>query len=377
MSTLVPYNFDPIAEKKRVRYEGSDTIYEGMAVCYNSDTTTNWLDWSGTAESSTTAEGSQNEGKYRYVEAPSSDNLRAFAGVVCAGSWVGSSGPAYVDIYVPNGAVVPVRSSINNVESETVLCVQAGDYEFQTNTYANGSESIPVALAMEDIDRSSTEGLCLAQLHGVGWMPVAVGFSSGERAAFGAGVSSGTVEGLPRVFVDSTQTGGTFTAWRLRAELNGAGGALGGLSGTWRFETVVGASCSSQGGSYQMGLGSHLIFKSGATASAAQWAAIIAKVENQDGTPADLTSSGILAPLRLETQISSTTPPPANTHWMIHAVTQGADTPDGFMIADSLTALGAYASTGDAPALATGDIMIPVRIAGTTYYLVALVDSGT
>jgi len=38
--------------------------------------------------------------------------------------------------------------------------------------------------------------------------------------------------------------------------------------------------------------------------------------------------------------------------------------------------LGDYPSTGNAPALATGDIMIPVLRDNTTYYLVAFADTG-
>ena len=43
---------------------------------------------------------------------------------------------------------------------------------------------------------------------------------------------------------------------------------------------------------------------------------------------------------------------------------------------DAAASVGAYASTGDAPALATGDIMIPVKIGASTYYIPALQDAG-
>jgi hypothetical protein len=43
---------------------------------------------------------------------------------------------------------------------------------------------------------------------------------------------------------------------------------------------------------------------------------------------------------------------------------------------DAAATVGGYASTGDAPALATGDVMVPVRVGSSTYYLVLLADAG-
>lgn len=369
MSSVVNQKGNPKGVRIPVYYEGSDDIYEGMALCYNSDTTTNKY------AKGTTAEGSQNEGKYWFVEKPKSDNLLAFAGVVASGSWCGTSGPKHIEIYVPDGSIVPVRSSINNAECETVLCVQADDYEFQTNTYANGSESVPCALAMEDVDRSSTEGIVLAQLyHPLVFSPNGVGVTASEPLVVGAGVTSGTVEGLGRALVDCDATGGEFTFQRRRAALEGAGGGLGGISGCHRFEAVIGGSCSSQAGSYQIGFGSHLILKSGATLSAAYFHAGIFKIENQDTTPATITSATWIAPLRCELQLD--TNDCANKISQLYFCSQGDVHPDVLFRAESLDAIAAVASTGDAPALATGDIMIPVNIAGTVYYLVALQDSG-
>lgn len=371
MNSLRNVKAEPNGSRIPVYYEGSDTIYEGMALCYNSDTTTNKSRYN----SATTAEGSQNEGKYWFVEKPKSDNLLSFAGVVASGNWCGKTGPCVVEIYEPKGDIVPVRASINCVEGETVLCVQAGDYEFQTNTYTNNSESVPVALALEDVDRSSTEGLCLAQLyHPLVFSPNCVGVSTNEPLVVGAGVTTGDCEGLGRALVNYVGTGGVFTFQRRRAELNAAGGGLGGISGTHRFEAVIGGSCSSQEGSYQVGLGSHMILKSGATLSAAYFHAGIFKIENQDATPATITSAVWIAPLRCELQLD--TNDAANKISQMYFCSQGDVHPDALFRAESLNAIGAYASTGDAPALATGDIMIPVNIAGTVYYIPALQDTG-
>ena len=56
------------ADSKRVYYQGTSVIYEGMPLCYDYDSTTNLegydiVDGAG----STTDEGHQNESKYRVV----------------------------------------------------------------------------------------------------------------------------------------------------------------------------------------------------------------------------------------------------------------------------------------------------------------------
>lgn len=154
---------NPGAHAIRVYYEGSDTIYEGMALCYNQDTTSNWFGGSVSngevTASGTTAEGSQNEGKYIRVEKPATANLPFFAGVVKKGGWIGKSGPRVVDIYVPNGAIVPVRGTESFTIGEKIYLANA-DYEF-TNVPQAGGEC---GIAMETVDRSSTEGLLLAVL---------------------------------------------------------------------------------------------------------------------------------------------------------------------------------------------------------------------
>ena len=155
--------FEPIAEVKRVYYEGTGTIYEGMPVCYNFDTTDNWLGWGEATlaatptEQGTTAEGEQNEGKYIRVEAPATANLTYFAGVVVAGSWCGKTGPRILDIYVPNGAIVPVRTDASTTVGVTVLGIANAD----TECVSGGR---PVALAWETVDRSSANGITLAKL---------------------------------------------------------------------------------------------------------------------------------------------------------------------------------------------------------------------
>ena len=157
---------NPRAHKVRVYYEASDTIQRGQAVCYNYDTTANWFGGSvandGTiTTSTTTAEGSQNEGKYIRVEKPTADNAEFFAGVVAQGGWVGKTGPRVVDIYIPNGAVVPVRTD-KSIVIKDKLYLEHGEYELINATQVG--MGICVAVADETVDRTSPAGIVLAKL---------------------------------------------------------------------------------------------------------------------------------------------------------------------------------------------------------------------
>jgi len=131
------------------------TIYEGMPVCYNYGTTDNWLgvasiDFTTTAssvtESGTTAEGAQNEGKFIRVERPSASNLAHLAGVVAGADHEGETGPKAIDIYIPNGAVVPVRCDVDTTTGVTILAMTSGEEELGFLA----ADSRPIALAMED-----------------------------------------------------------------------------------------------------------------------------------------------------------------------------------------------------------------------------------
>ena len=154
---------NPRAHRIRVYYEGSSTLYEGMPVCYNYDTTTNWHGGSMTlgavTASTTTAEGGRNEGKYIRVEDPATANLGYFAGVVAKGSpGIGTTtGTCAIDIYVPNGAIVPVRTDASTTVGVTVLGIANG-----STLCASGGR--PVAIALETEDLSSDNGVVLAVL---------------------------------------------------------------------------------------------------------------------------------------------------------------------------------------------------------------------
>ncbi len=164
--SLLSFGGVPNAEAVKIRcyYEGSDTIVAGMALCYNQDTTTNWLDvdkadYNAEVDTST-AEGYQNEGKVIRVEKPATANMKFLAGFVCDSTPnLGESGPGEVDLYVPNGAILKVRGTESFTIGDAIYIANA-DYEVTNVPQVGGF----VGYAMETVDRSVTEGLLLAKI---------------------------------------------------------------------------------------------------------------------------------------------------------------------------------------------------------------------
>jgi hypothetical protein len=164
--------------RKKVKYLDTSTIYEGMPVCYDFDATTNITGYSKSeggevdcqTTPTTTDEGYQNEAKYLVVEDPAAANLNWFAGVVASGSWCGTTGTGdkWIEIYIPNGAIVPVRTNANCTVGVTPLGVGTGGQYVELVT--GDSDPLPCALAEETVDRSSTAGLVLAKMFNTGQM---------------------------------------------------------------------------------------------------------------------------------------------------------------------------------------------------------------
>lgn len=155
-------DYDPVIARKRVYYEGNDTLKPGYALCYNQDTTTNWWGYgeatlgAAKTEQSTTAEGEQNEGKWMRVEKPATANFRFFAGVVSRGQ-AAVTGPCFVDIDVPNGAIVAVWTNKSVTIGDGMYLENAQYTPINTGTTRIGT-------FMETVDRSSTAGLSLARI---------------------------------------------------------------------------------------------------------------------------------------------------------------------------------------------------------------------
>ena len=222
---------NPRAHAVRVYYFGTSTIYEGMPVCYD-NSTTNW--WGGSVSngevtaSTTTAEGSQNEGKYIRVENPNTDNVSMFAGVVKKGGWVGKTGPKVLDIYIPNGAVVPVRTDLNCLIDQTILAVTTASQELGVPLVA---DSRAVAIARETVDRG-TAGIVLAELNTNRFIFQDMGGTA--LSVDDADTTTATMAN--HINVKFLGTASTQIGLFCRGEIAGLGACL---SGMWYFETHI------------------------------------------------------------------------------------------------------------------------------------------
>jgi hypothetical protein len=366
-----------------------------MPVCYNFDTTDNILGYDkgagGRVDSqstpNTTAEGNQNEGKYLRVEDPAVDNLDWFAGVIAGTSEDGKVGPRWVDIFVCNGAIVPVRTVLTATSvGRTILSVNSGtltfgnptddvrDYLSTSNDDTAGTiDARPVAVAMETI---SSAGLVLAKLCPDLFV------HQGGQVDYEMEVAAGTVNcTVNRSFVEFNNTAGHCQMLHYRARLAGAGGD--GHRGVYRFETILEGIPVAHQDIY--GIMSHLELAADITTAAggAHCSPLKLTLRTQNVDP-DLRGVSILSMIHLDwilrasTTGTLTNPPSGNyfsTIIYINADTAGT-LPDYFLRAESPACIGAYASTTNAPVLATGDIMIPWKLGGSTYYVVALADNG-
>lgn len=183
------FGFNVSRAVKRVKYINSSgstkTLKEGEPMCYNYDTTDNILGYdkvnstfgSDVKESTTTAEGYQNEGKFLIVENPSSTNLMWFAGAVAPGNWVGTAVAdgdfKWIEVFEPNGQIVALRTNVSCTVGVTQLGVGTGGQYFEAVT--GDGNPLPCALAEETVDRSGTNGLVLAKLWGTGQMVSGLG----------------------------------------------------------------------------------------------------------------------------------------------------------------------------------------------------------
>jgi hypothetical protein len=359
---------NPRAHAVRVYYFGTSTIYEGMPVCYD-NSTTNWFGGSvsdgAVTASTTTSEGSQNDGKYIRVENPNADNVGFFAGVVKKGGWVGKTGPRALDIYIPNGAVVPVRTDSNCLIDQTILAVTTASQELGVPLT---TDSRPVAIARETVDRG-TAGLVLAELN-----PTKFIYQDSGGTALSiddADTSTGTtVNNINIKFLGSANSQRGLYAV---GEIAGAGASLYGM---WKFRTYVNAAASSS----VHGVCANLHIKDSGTltrTSGTVNSAIYATVETEVAATAPTLSGGDLCGISLEYYVDESTAAPANAYAMyVHAGTYNWD---GLLWIRNAGDCGDSAMTGD-HAFDTDDKCIPVLIGnytgGTTYYIPLMNNKG-
>lgn len=146
---------------ERVYYTGSDTLLEGYALCYNFNAS------DVSAENLVLSAGADEECAARRLQVakPSYLNSLHFAGVV-SGKCTGFVGPGWVEINKP-GSVCNIfcnadadQAGTNSVNTGQVLTFSTGQYYFK---YA-GLPGAGAALVLQDVDRSTTAGLVMAEL---------------------------------------------------------------------------------------------------------------------------------------------------------------------------------------------------------------------
>ena len=156
---------DPIAQTKRVFWTPVTTttiLKVGQPVCYNSDSI---LDHKARASDPahlgitqhTYAQGAQDfTGRLFVVEEPLTANLMSFAGIVKSlGPKAGAIGDM-IEIFVPNGAIVPCWIDANVTQLSTVLGIRNGEADLSY-------PGVPLGVAQETINRT-TPGLCWVKI---------------------------------------------------------------------------------------------------------------------------------------------------------------------------------------------------------------------
>ena len=147
---------------RRVYYIGTDELLEGYALCYNFDAS------DVSAENLTLSAGVAEECPARrlQVEKPSVNNCVHFAGVVSNKS-AGVTGPGWVEINLP-GSVCNIYAAASVDHGATGTGMNTGQMlTFSTDQYYFKYTGVPgsgSAIVLQDVDRSTTNGLVMAEL---------------------------------------------------------------------------------------------------------------------------------------------------------------------------------------------------------------------
>ena len=149
--------------RRRVYYTGSDTLREGYALCYNFDAS------DVSAENLTLSAGVDEECSARrlQVEKPSVNNCAHFAGVVSPKFDGYSDGPGWIELNMP-GSVCNIWADASADHGSTgtgmntgqMLTFTIGQYYFQRT----GLPGCGSAIVLQDVDRSTTNGLVMADM---------------------------------------------------------------------------------------------------------------------------------------------------------------------------------------------------------------------
>ena len=282
----------------------------------------------------------------------------AFAGVVAGPAFSGKTGPMWLEIYEPNGAIVPVRTCIASTRMKTLLAILSVADSFENPVY--GNRSATCAIAMETVDNDSADGLCLAILY----HPVMFnkGSQDHDYEAFkvGVGLSSGDLN-VFKEYIQIWSTGGTFKTrwWETDICADGCSCPYGGvISATLRFF----AASDAQGGAC-VNTYINTQFDSGSiVGSGVNIKNLYLRLYDNGAT---MTSADYLCNLYLENHVDSS----SGANYQIYSYVHGSDTLDAFIFAPNNKSLGAIAASGDLT-FTTDDILIPIKIGGSTYYIV-------
>ena len=236
------------------------------------------------------------------------DNIHAFAGVVAKGGWVGKTGPQVVDIYVPNGAIVPVKTVLaSTTAGRTILSVvsatqtlgnpttDAPDFESDSDTDTAGQiDSRPVAIAAETI---SSAGLVLAKLDDR--LFLYQGGQLDHSFEVGAGAVSATVN---RMFLNFNNTAGSCQALHYRTVMSGTGGDAD--RGVYRFETIFrGVPAINE---HIFGVNCHMEIGAGWGSSGGHCSPLKITVRTKNTDP-DLSTLGVLSAIHIDWILRKTT----------------------------------------------------------------------
>ena len=150
------------AIKRRVYYIGTDTLYEGYALCYNFDVADEMAE---TGTLSLADSLVPTAARRLQVEKPTMFNMTHFAGVVSEKS-DGVAGPGWVEINLP-GSICNIYAAANcdhegtaTIASGQIITITNQLYSFKyTGLPGTGS-----AVVLGDVNRSSTNGLVQAEL---------------------------------------------------------------------------------------------------------------------------------------------------------------------------------------------------------------------
>lgn len=192
---------------RTVWYEGTDVLYQGEAVCYNTDY--------GTAANADAR-------RAHHVERPTASNHKAFAGVA-AETYLASPTGQFIRIYEPGSKCVPVALAVDTViDTGLITFTVAGRYDlgadtglkteagrFYTGKYRGRGSAIPRQTVTAVLEASMTGAWSLAT-DGVTLTVVSTsGLSAGDTVVLLGGEDDGTGAVVPGKYTIEEVTNAT------------------------------------------------------------------------------------------------------------------------------------------------------------------------